>query len=288
VVGLQLEGETGKTWTLFECEAVVASYFRMLRMELSGERYSKAEVIRNLRPLLPARSPASVDRKLQNVSAVLEEAGRDWIDGYKPLHHYQQDLKRAVLAALYADHRISEQLADYGTSATPAPSPRRLATTDVLVSPPGSRQPRAGRTSVTLTGSPHSALRDFQRRALGTAGEQWVIDLEREQLRRSDRDDLAGAVRWVARDDGDGAGYDIRSFRPTGEERLIEVKTTNLGPRTPFYITRWEVDVSRDRADRFSLYRVHGFARDPRIYVLDGSVEERARLEPKVYLGLPI
>ena len=37
-----------------------------------------------------------------------------------------------------------------------------------------------------------------------------------------------------------------------------------------------------------SLYRVHGFARDPRIYVLDGSIEELARLEPKIFLGLPL
>jgi hypothetical protein len=92
----------------------------------------------------------------------------------------------------------------------------------------------------------------------------------------------------VARDVGGGAGYDVGSFRPDGRERLIEVKTTNLGPRTPFYITRWEIEVSRRQAETYSLYRVHGFARDPRIYVLDGSIEERARLEPKVFLGIPL
>ena len=115
-----------------------------------------------------------------------------------------------------------------------------------------------------------------------------MLDLEREGLHRSGRDDLAGNVRWVAREDGDGAGYDIRSFRPDGTDRLIEVKTTNLGARTPFFITRWEIEVSRRNPDHYSLCRVHGFVRDPRIYVLDGSVEERARLEPKVFLGLPL
>jgi hypothetical protein len=112
-------------------------------------------------------------------------------------------------------------------------------------------------------------MHDFQRRALGVAGEEWVVVLEQEHLRRAGHDNLASAVRWVAREDGDGAGYDIRSFRPDGTERLIEVKTTNLGPLTPFYITRWEVEVSRLRAASYSLYRVHGFTRDPRIYVLD-------------------
>jgi Domain of unknown function (DUF3883) len=158
----------------------------------------------------------------------------------------------------------------------------------VLVPTPGRSITKQRRTSVALTGGSLSAMHDFQRRSLGVAGEEWVIGLEREQLRRAGRDDLATAVRWVAHEDGDGAGYDVQSFHPGGAERLIEVKTTNLGPLTPFYITRWELEVSRNRAESYSLYRVHGFNRDPRIYVLDGSVEERARLEPKVFLGIPL
>jgi hypothetical protein len=106
-------------------------------------------------------------------------------------------------------------------------------------------------------------------------------------LARSGRPDLADLVRWVAREDGDGLGYDIASFRATGAPRLIEVKTTNYGPLTPFHITRWEVAVSRQQAESYSLFRVHGFARDPRIYVLEGAMDEAAKLEPSVFLGLP-
>jgi hypothetical protein len=280
--------ETGKPWTWQECEAVAAAYLAMLRAELRGERYSKAEAVRALQAVLSARSKGSIERKLQNVSAILGEDGREWIDGYKPLPHYQQELRRAVLAAFDVDHRIGEQLAEYESSPLPAPAPRRLATEDVLVDVPGRRGRRRERSAVALTGSDLSAMHDFQRRSLGVAGEEWVVELEREQLRRAGHDDLAAAVRWVARDDGDGAGYDIRSFGTDGAERLIEVKTTNLGPHTPFYITRWEIEVSRRTSLAWSLYRVHGFARDPRIYVLAGSIEDRARLEPKVFLGIPI
>ena len=162
-----------------------------------------------------------------------------------------------------------------------------LATEDLIVPAPS----RGGRTkkssSVRLTGSPMSALRDFKKRRLGEAGEALVLDLEREHLHRAGRTDLADEVRWVAQVDGDGAGYDIRSFRPDGSERLIEVKTTNLSIRTPFYITRWEIEVSARHPANYSLYRLHGFNRDPRIYVLDGSVREVAVLEPRVFLGLP-
>lgn len=282
------DGATGAPWNRHEIDVAVAGYLEMLRSEVRGERYSKVETVRRLQTLLPARSAGSIERKLQNISAVRDERGLVWIDGYKPLSHYQAELRDAVLAADEADHRIGEVLATYETTALVAPQSRRLATDDVLVAAPSAIERRGTRTSVGLSGGAVPALRDFQTRQLGTAGEEWVIDLEREGLRRAGRPDLAARVSWVAREVGDGAGYDIGSFRPGGEDRLIEVKTTNLGPKTPFYITRWEVEVSRVNRDSYSLYRVHGFARDPRIYVLDGSIEELARLEPKVFLGVPL
>ncbi len=68
----------GEPWTAIEIEAVVAGYAEMLRMELRGERYSKADAVRGLRAMLPVRSTASIERKLQNISAVLDESGLDW------------------------------------------------------------------------------------------------------------------------------------------------------------------------------------------------------------------
>lgn len=282
-----LPGQRGKPWRRVEIEAAVAAYVSMLRDEMGGVPYVKSEVVRNLQPYLPERSGPSIDRKMQNISAVLDQEGWDWIDGYKPLDHYQAELRNVVVEHLAPTKHVAESMAAYEDSALPAASARKLATDDVIVPTPARRATR-NRTSVALTGSAMSAMRDFKKRQLGSAGEAWVIDLEREQLARHGRPDLAENVRWVAVEDGDGAGYDIKSFRTDGTERLIEVKTTNLGVRTPFYITRWEVGVSRQNPSLYSLYRVHGFARDPRIYVLDGSVEEQARLIPKVFLGTPL
>jgi hypothetical protein len=284
----QLTGGTGRPWTKSEVEVAVAAYVEMLRRELKGERYVKSDVVRSIEPLLPDRSRPSIERKLQNISAILDEEGLAWIDGYKPLAHYQRELRVAVLDATGPGHRIGESLADYAVAAIPAPASKPIATGDVLVPVPTGTSAGRRQTSIHLTGSAMAAMRDFRTRQLGVAGEEWVMDLEREQLHRSGRTDLADSVRWVAREDGDGAGYDIRSFRPDGSDRLIEVKTTNLGARTPFYITRWEIEVSRRSPGSYSLYRVHGFTRDPHIYVLDGSVEERARLDPKIFLGIPI
>ena len=77
--------------------------------------------------------------------------------------------------------------------------------------------------------------RDHRNRSLGKAGEAFVVDLERRHLSEADRPDLARKVRWIATEDGDGAGYDVLSFNREGREQLIEVKTTNGSARTPFF-----------------------------------------------------
>jgi hypothetical protein len=46
------------------------------------------------------RSEGLIERKLQNVSALLDVLGVQWINGYKPLPHYQDALVAAVERAL--------------------------------------------------------------------------------------------------------------------------------------------------------------------------------------------
>lgn len=282
-------GVTGMPWTQAEIDLTVAAYFEMWAMQFAGQRYRKVDTVRRLAALMPARSSRALEAKFQNVSAVLAEFGIGWIEGYKPWENYQGALRDSVMAWISGPAMIRQRMEVYQSSALVAASTRPQATEDVLVAVPGASQLSGKRrTTVAVTGGPDAALVDFRKRELGEAGERWVLDLERESLRRVGRPDLAEKVKWAAREVGDGLGYDVLSYRSDGADHLIEVKTTNLGPRTPFYITRGEVDVSRSQADVYSLYRVHGFARDPRIYVLDGNVEERAHLEPKVFLGIPI
>ena len=276
----------GEAWLPAEIDAVVAAYLDLLASQIRGERRVKADIVRALATTLPARTHGSIERKLQNVSAVLDELGFEWIDGYKPLPHYQHLLRDAVEAALGRNRRISETLEDYRSNPLAAPTSRPLATSDVLVPPP-SVAARARRSEIGLTTGPIGALRDFQNRRLGRAGEEWVLEKERLELMRAGREDLADRVDWIAQR-GDGAGYDILSYRPDGATLQIEVKTTNLGSRTPFFVTRWEVAVSRRDRERYALYRVFDFRSDPRLYRLDGSIEEAARLEPTVFEGVPL
>lgn len=78
--------------------------------------------------------------------------------------------------------------------------------------------------------------RDHRNRALGKAGEQFVLNIERQHLMKAEKPGLAKEVRWVAAEEGDGAGYDILSFDLEDRPRLPEVKTTNGSARTPFFL----------------------------------------------------
>lgn len=52
----------------------------------------------------------------------------------------------------------------------------------------------------------------------------------------------------MAIEDGDGAGFDVLSLDALGEERLMEVKTTNGAAQPPFFITRNEMAVATERS----------------------------------------
>jgi Domain of unknown function (DUF3883) len=84
---------------------------------------------------------------------------------------------------------------------------------------------------------------------------------------------------------GDGLGYDVLSFEISGQERLIEVKTTAYGASTPFFVTRNEVAVSRDAREQFHLYRAFSFRREPRLFSKQGPLERSFSLEPPQFVA---
>ncbi len=59
------------------------------------------------------------------------------------------------------------------------------------------------------------------RRTLGRLGEEQVFHHERAHPIAADRPDLARRIEWTSPERGDGSGYEIKSFDPTGADRLI-------------------------------------------------------------------
>jgi 5-methylcytosine-specific restriction protein A len=125
-----------------------------------------------------------------------------------------------------------------------------------------------------------------KKKLIGDKGELFVIEYEENKLRKLGRDDLAVQIKHVSKTQGDGTGYDIKSFNENGAEILIEVKTT-VGPRSkPFNISWVEIERSKVDSSKYFLYRVFNF--NPQkmtgtIYILKGSLEENFSCYPVDY-----
>jgi hypothetical protein len=268
------EEKEGTPWTDDELDIIVSDYFTMLQSERSGQAYVKAQRNRAIRERI-GRSRGSVEFKHQNISAVLLELGMDWIYGYKPAVNYQNALIDAVDRYLSVHGALMEAA---------RPIYRHEAVGAIFVPPPALdlSEPRTPRLR-QLVQKFDPVERDHRNRALGKAGEEFVLDVERSRLKQAGLARLAQNVRWVADEEGDGAGYDILSFDLTGQARQIEVKTTNGVATTPFFLSRNELQTAAARLDTWRLYRVHEFAKAPRIFEMSPPLDEKLVLRPDTW-----
>ncbi|RMF75948.1 MAG: HNH endonuclease [Acidobacteria bacterium] len=103
-------------WTEDEVAACVRAYVRMLQMERAGRPYVKAEVNAELRRgPLSARTKASVEYRMQNISAVLESLGLRRISGYVPARNVGPTVRDQILRLLGAEGFLNP--GDYEPSA---------------------------------------------------------------------------------------------------------------------------------------------------------------------------
>lgn len=277
-------------WSRKEVEATVSDYFEMLALELRGDSYNKAEHNRNLQKFLNARTKAAVELKHQNISAVLIELGYPYIDGYKPRYNFQKllyevcedrllnatGLNQATAAAV---EKIVEQPPAVGDILAMLVNPPRREEDKFKFydSAPRIRKP-VRRNYLEI---------ESRNQALGLAGEKLVLEYEHKRLWQAGRKDLANRIEHVADSKGDHLGFDILSFETNEKEKLIEVKTTRFGSLTPFFASKNEVLVSETRENEYQLYRLFNFAREPKLFILSGSLRNTCSLEPMQYSALP-
>lgn len=121
---------------------------------------------------------------------------------------------------------------------------------------------------------------------LGLAAELLVLRHVKEELIKAGKPDLAGKVVHTSVVEGDGAGYDIQSFRADGSYLYIEVKATKGGMDSEFFISPNELAFSEENSSSFELIRVYdySFKNDcGKFFKLEGSLTEKIQLKPTQY-----
>jgi len=117
-------GKSNSDWSDAEIQAAVDAYLSMLSREQSGQKVNKAHENRVLREgALAGRTKGSVEFRMQNISTVLIELGRDRIEGYKPAKNVGANVERSIREALNAQSTLTPE--DFAPTADEATLERR-------------------------------------------------------------------------------------------------------------------------------------------------------------------
>jgi len=159
-----------RDWSETELEASVDAYLKMLKWETEGTKYVKSKINAELRDgPLSSRTKGSVEFRMQNISAVMQELGITWIKGYKPAANVGEKVKANIKNVIIRRDEISQEAskpsADYDEYRRRSDVLRKLRSSKFSKSKPqGNREPKAN----TITSKQY--YRDPKVRA-------WVLEL---------------------------------------------------------------------------------------------------------------
>lgn len=121
----------------------------------------------------------------------------------------------------------------------------------------------------------------------GELGEYLAMSYEQNRLNELGRPDLAQKVKWVSKV-SDSYGYDLKSYEidSNGKEReiKIEVKTTSSKIDTEFFVSRNEVQRSKELKKNYCVFRIYDAnSMNPKFYKAFGQIEDNFILDPYTY-----
>ena len=124
---------------------------------------------------------------------------------------------------------------------------------------------------------------------IGLLGEELVINYEKERLINLDLNEYAEKIRWISKE-SDSYGYDIESFDVDENGKVypikIEVKTTASKADTEFFVTKNELEVSKEYKKSYFIYRVYDAkGLYPKFYRAAGCISDNFILDPVTYMA---
>jgi len=121
----------------------------------------------------------------------------------------------------------------------------------------------------------------------GLHGEGYAIIFEKERLERIGLGEYVDKINQVSIK-SDGYGYDIESYDYIDnkiQKIYIEVKTTSNKVDIEFPVSKGEVDKSKKLNKQYFIYRVYDLKHDPKIYRVQGAIEEHFEIHPITFLA---
>jgi 5-methylcytosine-specific restriction protein A len=196
-------GKSNSDWSDVEIQAAVDVYLSMLSREQSGQKVNKAHENRVLREgALAGRTKGSVEFRMQNISTVLVELGRDRIEGYKPAKNVGANVERSIREALNAQSTLAPE--DFTPTADEATLERRAAKLE----------------KQTLKGEPKGIVKPEQTQ---TTGKSYVRDPEVRAWVRKQAKGICEGCRQPAPFEKDGKPFlevhHIRHLAQEGSDR---------------------------------------------------------------------
>ncbi len=264
------EINTTRDWSGADLDLVVGDYIVMLGKALAGQPLDAAAHQRALR-FVSGRSGATIEWKQCEISAVLTLIGLPTLREFQPRWALADDLIDAVDRHLTAKPAlVAAFMRPTVLFRGPQPPVLEEGPPPVFDAAQVEPSPRAQRLIARID----PAARDAADRLLVETGQAAVLNFERRRLTEHNRPDLVAQVRLA---NGDPVGCHVLSFKPTGETRLIIVKTTTGGVATPFALTEAEETLWRTCPDACQIHRLHDLGRDFRFYTLRPPVDDAAR-----------
>ncbi len=273
-------------WSKKEAAAAVKIYFFMLQQELRGHAYNKTEYRNRLIQKLNSRNAGAVELKHHTISAVLLALSLPHIKGYKPLDNYQTLLLEVIDAHLQSHPKIVSEMLAYAKRPLATPIQRDLFFRNIEVLPPARRNsiPAKKRRQINIISKKFGFVSiESANRSIILAGETLVFDFETARLGKEGKPDLARKIKWHSDRKTGATPYDIKSYGSNGETRFIKVKTTQCGIRFPFALSLGELSFSGLNRNHFYIYRVFNLTTAPRLFIINGPLQETLRLVPEVF-----
>jgi 5-methylcytosine-specific restriction protein A len=142
--------EATKKWTTDELRLVVDGYLEILRRLQGGEKVVKKRYYADLASKV-GRTESSIERRMQNISHVLNLQGRRWITGLVPLAHVGVKVIEQIEILLAEQEGLSNQGVATFSAKVAAARKRGVG-----------EKPKGNKTPKVTTGSSGSYVRDHE------------------------------------------------------------------------------------------------------------------------------